>query len=137
MLYHIYHVPKIKSIIIISSPMKRVPGHPLRGQIFLMAGRRRMMMETFLARWTMRTMRTRQERMTGRRRRRLRRTKMVTQLLKRRTWTMTCDDRRVNDLSYESIIYLDNIKIQIFNDKKVGVGLILHSEREYFSFSKC
>ena len=117
--------------------MKRVPGHPLPGQIFLMAGRRRMMMETFLARWTMRTMRTRQERMTGRRRRRLRRTKMVTQLLKRRTWTMTCDDRRVNDLSYESIIYLDNIKIQIFNDKKVGVGLILHSEREYFSFSKC
>ena len=118
--------------------MKRVPGHPLPGQIFLMAGRRRrMMMETFLARWTMRTMKTRQERMTGRRRRRLRRTKMVTQLLKRRTWTMTCDDRRVNDLSYESIIYLDNIKIQIFNDKKVGVGLILHSEREYFSFSKC
>ena len=136
MLYHIYHVPKIKSIIIISSPMKRVPGHPLPGQIFLMAGRR-MMTETFLARWTMTTMKTRQERMTGRRRRRLRRTKMVTQLLKRRTWTMTCDDRRVNDLSYESIIYLDNIKIQIFNDKKVGVGLILHSEREYFSFSKC
>ena len=137
-MYHIYHVPKIKSIIIIFSPMKRVPGHPLPGQIFLMAGRRRRMMETFLARWTMKTMKTRQERMRGRRRRRrLRRTKMVTQLLKRRTWTMTCDDRRVNDLSYESIIYLDNIKIQIFNDKKVGVGLILHSEREYFSFSKC
>ena len=71
--------------------MKRVPGHPLPGQMFLMEGRRMgMMMETFLARWTMRTMKTRQERMTGRRRT-LRKTRMVTQLLMRRTWTMICD----------------------------------------------
>ena len=70
--------------------MKRVPGHPLPGQISRMEGRRMgMTMETFLARWTMKTM-TRQERMTGRRRR-LRKTRMVTQLLMRRTWTMICD----------------------------------------------
>ena len=68
------------------------------------------MMETFLARWTMKTMKTRQERMTGRRRT-LRKTRMVTQLLMRRTWTMICDYQIIFILTiskYRPEIEIDN-----------------------------